>query len=261
MPADPAVNHTILYGVPSRGEAWRPRISARGVRVTRNGTRVELEPSPRFPTLPREVAIRAIGEVFAENALAALGGSARCVRAPAVQALSLVTPPPGRFQLVREKPDVVVDYAHTPDALERTITTARQICGGRVVLVFGAGGQRDRAKRPLLGVAARAADRVVLTSDNPRGEDPLLIMQEIAAGLAAHADVVRERDRALAIRLAIASAAEDDLVLIAGKGHEQTQQEGGAIKVFSDVAVVQGSGTRARCEPTIRAISRRPTSA
>jgi UDP-N-acetylmuramoyl-L-alanyl-D-glutamate--2,6-diaminopimelate ligase len=104
--------------------------------------------------------------------------------------------------------------------------------------VFGAGGDRDRTKRPLLGAAARAADRVVLTSDNPRSEAPEAIMTEIAAGIGPHAALVREVDRARAIQRALALASEEDLVLIAGKGHEQTQEAHGLELPFSDRAIV-----------------------
>jgi UDP-N-acetylmuramoyl-L-alanyl-D-glutamate--2,6-diaminopimelate ligase len=140
---------------------------------------------------------------------------------------------------VRERPYAVVDYAHTPDALSRTLDTARALSSGRVCVVFGAGGQRDRSKRPLMGAAARSADRVILTSDNPRSEDPLAIMEQIAEGLGEHPDVVREVDRARAIELALRSAAPEDVVLIAGKGHELEQETDGVRSAFSDVAIVR----------------------
>jgi UDP-N-acetylmuramoyl-L-alanyl-D-glutamate--2,6-diaminopimelate ligase len=153
--------------------------------------------------------------------------------------LSNVPPPPGRFQIVREHPHVIVDYAHTPDALSRTLTTARALCRGRLCVVFGAGGQRDRSKRPLLGAAARAADRVILSSDNPRHEDPQAIIEQIAEGLGDHPDVLHEVDRARAIERAIRAAAPDDLVLIAGKGHELEQETAGVRSAFSDEAIVR----------------------
>jgi UDP-N-acetylmuramoyl-L-alanyl-D-glutamate--2,6-diaminopimelate ligase len=232
----------ITYGVLSRGEAWAPLdLATRSLQVSFEGTRFELEPCARFPDLPRSLQIRAVGEIFVENALAALA-AALASGVPAVaaaSALSRVAPPPGRFQLVRERPYVVVDYAHTPDALSRTLDTARALCSGRLGVVFGAGGQRDRAKRPLLGAAARIADRVILTSDNPRNEDPRAIMAEIAEGLGDHADVVFESDRALAIELALRSAAPEDLLLIAGKGHELEQEAAGVRTAFSDEAIVR----------------------
>jgi len=131
---------------------------------------------------------------------------------------------PGRFEAVDEGQPfaVIVDYAHTPEALENVLRSARDLASGRVVCVFGCGGDRDRGKRPLMGgVAVALADRVIVTSDNPRSEDPLAIIEEILAG-APGADV--EPDRAAAIGRAIELAAEGDVVLIAGKGHEQGQE-------------------------------------
>jgi UDP-N-acetylmuramoyl-L-alanyl-D-glutamate--2,6-diaminopimelate ligase len=231
----------ISYGVPSRGDAWAPPdLVAEQIELSWHGTRATLAPSPRFPELPRQLELRAIGEIFVENALAALGAAAAAaVPLPeAVAHLAELPPPAGRFQLVRRSPYVVVDYAHTPDALVRTLATARALCRGAVWLVFGAGGDRDRAKRPLLGAAARAADHIVLTSDNPRREDPVAIMNAVAAGVGEHVGLIREPDRALAIQLAIGRALPEDLVLIAGKGHELTQEAEGVTVPFSDVAIV-----------------------
>lgn len=233
----------LTYGVPSRGDAWAVGdLNARSVSVSFAGTRIELEPCARFPALPPALEIRAIGEIFAENALAALTAAlaAGVPSAPAVAALAQVAPPPGRFQLVREHPAVVVDYAHTPDALSRTLATARALCAGQLSVVFGAGGGRDQRKRSLLGAAARAADRVYLTSDNPRFEEPLAIMAQIADGLGDHPHVLREVDRARCIEQAVRAADPHDLVLIAGKGHEQQQETAGASIAFSDEAIVQG---------------------
>jgi UDP-N-acetylmuramyl tripeptide synthase len=157
----------------------------------------------------------------------------------AVTRLARVAPPPGRFQVVSERPCVVIDYAHTPDALTRTLATARRLCAGRLSVVFGAGGQRDRSKRPLLGAAAFAADRVVLTSDNPRAEDPAAIIDQIATGLDGHPSLMREVDRARAIEYALRNSDPDDLILIAGKGHEQSQEIAGVRAPFSDEAIVQ----------------------
>jgi UDP-N-acetylmuramoyl-L-alanyl-D-glutamate--2,6-diaminopimelate ligase len=232
----------VTYGAPSRGEAWAPcDLAAHALELSFEGTRFELEPCPRFPELPLSLRIRAVGEIFVENALAALGAAlaSGVPAAAAASALSRVLPPPGRFQVVRERPYVVIDYAHTPDALSRTLATARALCGGQLWVVFGAGGQRDRSKRPLLGAAARAADRVVLTSDNPRHEDPLAIMEQIAEGLGDHPQVRREVDRARAIELAIRAAAPEDLLLIAGKGHERAQETAGVQIAFSDEAIVR----------------------
>jgi UDP-N-acetylmuramoyl-L-alanyl-D-glutamate--2,6-diaminopimelate ligase len=231
----------ISYGLPSRGDAWAaPDLVAERIELDWRGTRATLLPSRRFPELPRQLELQAIGEIYVENALAALGAAAAAaVPLPqAVARLAELPPPAGRFQLVRRNPDVVVDYAHTPDALARTLDTSRALCRGKVWLVFGAGGDRDRAKRPLLGAAARAADHIVLTSDNPRREHPVAIMDAVAAGIGEHVDLVREVDRALAIQLAIGRASPEDLVLIAGKGHELTQEAYGVKAPFSDVAIV-----------------------
>jgi len=152
--------------------------------------------------------------------------------------LAGLTPPAGRMERLGGvgEPLVVVDYAHTPDALENVLVTLRGVAGargGRLCVVFGCGGDRDKGKRPQMGeVAARLADQVLLTSDNPRSEDPARIIAEIKAG-AAQAE--SEVDRTLAIRRAIASAADADVVLLAGKGHEAYQESAGVRMPFSDL--------------------------
>jgi UDP-N-acetylmuramoyl-L-alanyl-D-glutamate--2,6-diaminopimelate ligase len=148
---------------------------------------------------------------------------------------------PGRFEPVDEGQDfgVLVDYAHTPDSLENVLSAARRVARGRLHVVFGAGGDRDAAKRPLMGDAARRlADRLIVTSDNPRSEDPEAIVDQIMQG--AGPDAEREVDRRRAIGLAIESAGPGDVVVIAGKGHEQGQEfEGGRKEPFDDVAVAR----------------------
>jgi UDP-N-acetylmuramoyl-L-alanyl-D-glutamate--2,6-diaminopimelate ligase len=237
----------ICYSVPSRGQPWaKADLAAHSIRIGLQGTSFELESSQRFPGLPRRWSIPALGEVFVENALAALG-AALAASVPAPRALSVLasTPPPrGRFQVLSERPYVVVDYAHTPDALARTVATARTLCAGKLTLVFGAGGHRDRAKRPLLGAAASTADRLVLTSDNPRDEDPSEIIAQIAEGVGVHPHVTHELDRRQAIALAIHDAAAEDWVLILGKGHEQYQETLGVRTTFSDEAIVRELGRR-----------------
>ena len=161
---------------------------------------------------------------------------------------------PGRFEPVDEGQDfgVLVDYAHTPEALENVLRAARPVTEGRVHVVFGAGGDRDRGKRPLMGDAARRlADRVLVTSDNPRSEDPDAIIDEVREGAGAGAE--RVTDRRSAIALAIESAQPGDVVVIAGKGHEQGQEfEDGRKEPFDDVTVVR-EALRARATAGERA--------
>ena len=159
----------------------------------------------------------------------------------ACQALAHITPPPGRMQTFggNAHPLVVVDYAHTPDALEKVLATLREIVsGGRLICVFGCGGNRDKGKRPLMGQAvAKGADEVWITSDNPRNEDPRQIIDDILAGTGGKPHV--EPDRARAIFEAIGGAHHGDVVLIAGKGHEEYQEIAGERVPFSDVAVAK----------------------
>jgi UDP-N-acetylmuramoyl-L-alanyl-D-glutamate--2,6-diaminopimelate ligase len=144
---------------------------------------------------------------------------------------------PGRLECVRSHPLAFVDYAHTPDALDRTLTTARRFVGaaGRLIVVFGAGGNRDRAKRGPMGrVAGELADIVILTNDNPRDEEPAAIAAAIAAGAPPQTPVLTELDRAKAIRQALTMAGPTDVVVVAGKGHETVQEVRGAQLPFDD---------------------------
>src|SRR5262249_8164553 len=156
---------------------------------------------------------------------------------------------PGRFQTVSGPGDdvtVVVDYAHTDDALRNLLETARPLAHGRLITVFGCGGDRDRTKRPLMGaVAGRLSDVIVITSDNPRSEDPARIIEEIQRGITP--DTRREKqslltivDRRQAIARAVEIARAGDLVLVAGKGHEKYQVIGDRTLPFDDVAVARG---------------------
>jgi UDP-N-acetylmuramoyl-L-alanyl-D-glutamate--2,6-diaminopimelate ligase len=234
----------IRYAVPSRGSPWaRADLVADSIVVGPEGTCFRIEASQRFADLPSSWSIRAIGEIFVENALAALA-AALALGVPAgaaQQVLSALAPPPGRFEIVRRRPFVVVDYAHTPDALQRTLITARTLSTGKVTVVLGAGGHRDKAKRPLLGAAATVADRVVLTSDNPRDENPSTIVDQIAAGIGHGPIVIREIERRRAIHLALKDADANDWVVIAGKGHEQHQETHGIKLPFSDTEIVRES--------------------
>ena len=160
----------------------------------------------------------------------------------AVAACDQLEPVPGRMQQIAKpgQPLVAVDYAHTPDALEQALKALRPAArqrGGRLWCVFGCGGNRDASKRPLMGeMAQRHADGVVVTSDNPRGEDPDAIIAQILGGMAPSANLHSEADRAAAIAQVLAQAGAKDVVLIAGKGHEEYQETAGVKRAFSDMA-------------------------
>jgi UDP-N-acetylmuramoyl-L-alanyl-D-glutamate--2,6-diaminopimelate ligase len=160
----------------------------------------------------------------------------------ALNELARVRAVPGRMERFGGEghPLVVVDYAHTPDALENALAAAREHCAGRLICVFGCGGERDTGKRPIMGaVAERLSDLVIVTDDNPRSESGDAIVEQILAGMGHPGKALVERQRALAIRRAMAMAGTGDLVLVAGKGHE-TIQDLGELKVhFSDRAQVQ----------------------
>jgi len=191
------------------------------------------------------------------NVLNVLGAfaAARALGVPAATAVAAIDDAgqvPGRFETVDEGQPfaVLVDYAHTPDSLENVLLAARGLTSNGVHVVFGCGGDRDRGKRPLMGeIAARLADRVIVTSDNPRSEDPEEIIAAILAGI--DREVEHDSDRRAAIEAAIAGAGPGDVVVIAGKGHEQGQEfEHGRKIPFDDVAVaraaLQRRGGRAR---------------
>jgi UDP-N-acetylmuramoyl-L-alanyl-D-glutamate--2,6-diaminopimelate ligase len=182
-----------------------------------------------------------IGDINAENLLCALGGllaagtplDAACVALAECPAL------PGRMQLLGggELPWVVIDYAHTPDAMRRVVANLVRFATGDLWCVFGCGGERDRGKRPEMGAAASRAAHIVLTDDNPRGEDPAAIVEDIRGGIPAGVDVIVEHDRRRAIALAIERSRAGDVVLIAGRGHETTQLIAGRREPFVDRAV------------------------
>jgi UDP-N-acetylmuramoyl-L-alanyl-D-glutamate--2,6-diaminopimelate ligase len=166
----------------------------------------------------------------------------------AIAGLAALAPVPGRFELVETDEtasrniSVVVDYAHTPDGLERVLESARKITDGRVIAVFGCAGRRDREKRPVMGeIAARLADLAIATSDNPRGEDPGAIIDDVIGGVAANyrSRVSAQPDRRLAIRHALQMAESGDMVVIAGKGHETYQDLGDTTIDFDDRAIAR----------------------
>jgi UDP-N-acetylmuramyl-tripeptide synthetase len=194
-----------------------------GSTFTLDGARVRLALPGRFNVLNALAAI----------ALArALGVS----DAVSVAALAAVRSVPGRMEHVGDgSVDVVIDYAHTPDALANVLRAARETSTGRVIAVFGCGGDRDRGKRPEMGaVAAELADALVVTSDNPRGEDPQAIIAGIVAGVPAGARLEVEPDRGRAIERAVLAAEAGDVVVIAGKGHETYQIVGARTLHFDD---------------------------
>jgi UDP-N-acetylmuramoyl-L-alanyl-D-glutamate--2,6-diaminopimelate ligase len=219
------------------------RLSAHNLRYEGDGLAFDLvEGSTSLP-----VRCQLVGRYNASNVLAVIGalralGVELGAAARVVPTLSAV---PGRMQPVgsggADLPTVVVDYAHTPDALEQALQALRPLAasrGGALWCVFGCGGNRDATKRPLMGaIAHRVADHVVLTSDNPRDEAPGMILSQILAGIpdSDAADVIE--DRHAAIHEALQRAAAHDVVLIAGKGHEETQEVAGVKRAFSDVAV------------------------
>ena len=162
-----------------------------------------------------------------------------------IDQLELMAGVPGRMQPLGGAPGqpvVIVDYAHTPDALKQVLASLRQHTEGRLWCVFGCGGERDREKRPVMGeVAASMADRILVTSDNPRGEDPARIVAEVMAGVPDDADARAIPDRAEAIRAAVAGSRPGDIVLIAGKGHEEYQEIAGKRLPFSDLGEVRAA--------------------
>ena len=191
------------------------------------------------------VRLRLVGSFNVQNALAA-AATARVSGLPVdavLAGLAAEIVVPGRMEPVQagQPFPVLVDYAHTPEALARLVEESRRIAAGhRVLMVFGCGGDRDPSKRAPMGAAAAAADRVVLTSDNPRSEDPAAIAAAAEVGLRARdASYVVELDRRAAIRLAVSEAAPNDVVVIAGKGHESGQDAAGVVTAFDDRVVTR----------------------
>ncbi|SNR63877.1 UDP-N-acetylmuramoylalanyl-D-glutamate--2,6-diaminopimelate ligase [Methylobacillus rhizosphaerae] len=194
----------------------------------------------RTPQGAATVHAKLVGRFNASNLLAVLATLlvSGVALEDAVRVLADMTPAPGRMQQLGggHQPLVVVDYAHTPDALEKALLSLREQVKGRLVCVFGCGGNRDKGKRPLMAeVASRLADKVIVTSDNPRDEDPATIVANVVAGLHRPAQV--ELDRENAILQAVMSADAGDVVLIAGKGHEDYQEIAGVRHPFNDAAV------------------------
>lgn len=230
------------YGVCERGDCAAD-LCASSLELRPDGTRFTL----RAPGGERTLASPLVGRVNIYNLLAALGAAiARGLTpAEASEAVKLLKQVPGRFEVVRGSAasgfTVAVDYAHTDDALTNLLSLARNLVGphgGRVITLFGCGGDRDRTKRPKMGRAAGAAsDLVVLTSDNPRSEDPMDIINEVLPGVReTHTTFIVEPDRRAAIEIALRAAKPGDIVLLAGKGHEKEQIFADGPVPFDDVA-------------------------
>ena len=240
---------TIAYGLGTRSEApdaaapqadaW---LHAADVRATATGTAFYLTTSDWGDA---EVEVQTLGAFNVSNLLGVLGAllAADVPFDVALAELAKLEPVNGRMQrlggrLQNDEPLVVIDYAHTPDALEKTLEALRPMAaarGGELICMFGCGGDRDATKRPLMGaIAERLADGVVMTSDNPRSEDPQKILDQIGAGMKDPSKARRIEDRASAILQAIRGAAREDVIVLAGKGHEATQEIMGKKRAFSD---------------------------
>ena len=226
------------------GDGRPPIASVPSVRGRVTGERRALSLHVESPWGSGTVATRLLGRFNAYNLLCAV--AVACLNGhrldAALRRLHGAEPIAGRMQRMGggSRPLVVVDYSHTPDALRNALAALRPLCEGALWCVFGCGGERDRGKRPQMGEAVeRGADRIIVTDDNPRCEDGDAIVADILEGLARPEDVRVERDREQAIHRAIAGARASDVVLIAGKGHEVTQERDGARLPFSDVAVAR----------------------
>jgi len=250
-PGAPAVASTALE--PATMDALRGIAVRRGLvlhRVGEGGDLLRLlraTPKPGGQVLEVEmggvrhdVVLPLPGRFQADNALLAAGLAIATGTADALDRLPQLRGVRGRMELAATLPNgaaVYVDYAHTPDALDRLLTALRPHTAGRLHVVFGAGGDRDAGKRPLMGAAAGLADRAIVTDDNPRSEDPAAIRRAILAALPGAAEI---GDRAAAIAAAMNDLAPGDVLVVAGKGHEQGQTVGGTILPFDDAATVRG---------------------
>ena len=235
LATDPGIAAPVTFALEHAGATYR----ADDLRTGLSGSRFTLH----SPDGVAELSSPLRGRFNVYNVLGAFA-AARALEVPfdtAVAAVEHAGQVPGRFETVEEGQPfaVLVDYAHTPDSLENVLAAARELTGMRLHVVFGAGGDRDRGKRPLMGeIAARLADRVIVTSDNPRSEDPEAIIAEILAGITR--PVEHDADRRAAIRAAIGGAGDGDVIVVAGKGHEQGQEFADGRKIpFDDVAVVR----------------------
>lgn len=221
------LNNIILDGVPT--------LSASAIRTRATGTEFQID----SPFGSARVRTQLVGRFNVSNVLGVIGVllTKGFVWEEAIEAVGNLESVPGRMQQLggRDAPMVVIDYAHTPDALEKALAALRQVADervGRLWCVFGCGGERDSGKRPHMGAAAEAADHVVVTSDNPRNEDPTQIIQQITSGMKSEPQTIE--DRAAAILLAVKQADKHDVILLAGKGHETNQEVKGTKYPFAD---------------------------
>ena len=240
----PETVQVVAYGLsrpdchlPSHIKDW---LWATEIKPAHNGMRIQLESSWGAGTFDSKL----LGQFNVSNLLAVLAVLLEqgIPMAQALQRLSEVNTVPGRMECFGcdDQPQVVVDYAHTPDALEQVIVALRPHTSGRLICLFGCGGDRDQGKRPLMGaIAERLCDQVVLTDDNPRSEDGEQIITDILSGVTRPDAIQVQRNRAEAINSAIAEAVAGDLVLVSGKGHETTQLCGDLTLYFSDREQVQ----------------------
>lgn len=225
----------VTYGIESAAE-----VRATDLTFAPNGTRCTI----RWPGGARRVALRLPGPFNVANALAAFAvglaqGADPAIIGPALESVAGVA---GRCEVVDEGQPfaVLVDYAHTPDSLEKILKLAEQISSGRRIVVFGCGGERDRTKRPIMGrIGTRLADFAIFTSDNPRGEDPEAIIRDIEQGVDGAANFESLVDRRAAIERALAIARPGDILVIAGKGHETYQVLSDRVEAFDDRAIAR----------------------
>jgi UDP-N-acetylmuramoyl-L-alanyl-D-glutamate--2,6-diaminopimelate ligase len=220
----------------SFGTKGQTDFSARNARVAPTGTRLTLMGGDN----EHEVLLPLIGDFNVANALGAAAAAFSLGLAPDTIARRLATVPqtPGRLEVIHATPMVLRDYAHTPDALERALNAVRPFTRGRLIAVFGAGGDRDKGKRPLMGaIAERLADVAIVTSDNPRTENPERILDDIEAGMKRRTHE-RIEDRRAAIARALAIARPDDVIVLAGKGHETYQVRGTEKLPFDEKRIV-----------------------
>jgi UDP-N-acetylmuramoyl-L-alanyl-D-glutamate--2,6-diaminopimelate ligase len=245
----PTTGSTLRFGVSARADLRAQDVRAQDVRYTPRGSAWLLKQGEQS----RLIVLPLIGDFNVSNALAA-AAAARALGVPLdTVAARLATAPqvPGRLELLAEHPTVLRDYAHTPDALARALAALRPFTTGRLIVLFGCGGDRDRGKRPLMAIAAReGADHLVVTSDNPRTEDPERILDDVCAPLETGTyDRIEDRRAAIAHAITLADP-QRDVVLLAGKGHETYQIRGTTSYPFDEAAIVRECISPPRRTPT-----------